>query len=167
MQTTKMQRVVTLILALIFAGSTISVMIFYVTANKQQANEINDLPTMSTTTTLENFEPVTSVTSLQAIDLIEGSGATVQSGATVTVNYIGALAANGVVFESSYNNGQPVTFSLDEVITGWTLGLPGMKVGGTRRLLIPTVMAYGANSPSAAIPANADLVFDVELIAIN
>jgi FKBP-type peptidyl-prolyl cis-trans isomerase len=72
-----------------------------------------------------------------------------------------------VVFESSYNNGQPVTFSLDEVITGWTLGLPGMKVGGTRRLLIPTVMAYGANSPSAAIPANADLVFDVELIAIN
>jgi FKBP-type peptidyl-prolyl cis-trans isomerase len=62
--------------------------------------------------------------------------------------------------------GRPITFPLTGVIKGWQQGVPGMKVGGTRRLLIPSEMAYGAQSPAPNIPANSDLVFDIELVAI-
>lgn len=119
--------------------------------------------------TLNNFTPVTKVSSLEKIDIVKGEGAEVKAGATVSVHYTGAVAATGVVFQSSKDFGtEPVTFPLGNVIKGWTDGIPGMKVGGTRRLVIPASMAYGANPPSGSgIPANADLVFDVELISVN
>ncbi|RYF29339.1 MAG: hypothetical protein EOO17_01835 [Chloroflexi bacterium] len=63
--------------------------------------------------------------------------------------------------------GNPITFGLNQVIKGWTDGVPGMKVGGTRRLIIPAAQAYGASSPASNIPANSDLVFDIELTAIS
>lgn len=63
--------------------------------------------------------------------------------------------------------GNPVTFGLNQVIAGWTEGVPGMKVGGMRRLIIPAAMAYGDASPAPNIPAGSDLVFDIELVAIN
>lgn len=114
---------------------------------------------------LANFTPTANVPQLQETDLVEGTGATVQAGATVTVNYVGAVASTGTIFQAS---SQPVTFSLSQVIKGWTEGLPGMKVGGTRRLLIPADLAYGANPPSGSgIPANAALVFDVTLTKID
>ena len=62
--------------------------------------------------------------------------------------------------------GRPITFPLNGVIQGWQDGVPGMKVGGTRRLLIPAAQAYGSASPSPSIPANSDLVFDIELVEI-
>lgn len=119
-------------------------------------------------TKLANFKPVNQVGSLQKIDLIQGKGAAVKPGDTVTVHYTGAVAATGIIFQSSLDTGQPVTFPLNQVIKGWVDGIPGMKVGGARRLLIPAAEAYGANPPpGSGIPANADLVFDVQLIKIG
>jgi FKBP-type peptidyl-prolyl cis-trans isomerase len=118
---------------------------------------------------LSNFTPVTKVSKLEKIDTVVGKGEEVKAGATVSVQYTGAVAATGVIFQSSKDFGtDPVTFPLGNVIKGWTDGIPGMKVGGTRRLIIPAEMAYGANPPGGSgIPANADLVFDVELVAIS
>lgn len=118
---------------------------------------------------LENFTPVTKVNSLQKIDLVVGTGKEVAAGATVSVHYTGAVAATGEVFQSSKDFGdQPITFPLDGVIKGWTDGIPGMKIGGKRRLVIPAEMAYGSNPPpGSGIPANAALVFDVELVDVQ
>jgi peptidylprolyl isomerase len=118
-------------------------------------------------TLLTNFTPVASVPQLQIIDTVEGSGEVVPEGATITAHYTGALCADGTIFQSSHDMGQPISFPLSGVIQGWTRGVPGMKVGGTRRLVIPAAMAYGSQSPSPNIPPNSDLVFDIELVAIN
>lgn len=117
-------------------------------------------------TKLTGFEPVTSVQQLEIIDIVPGAGDEVQSGATITAHYTGALVVDGTIFQSSHDFGRPATFGLDQVIAGWTQGVPGMKVGGTRRLVIPAAQAYGANSPAPNIPANSDLVFDIELVDI-
>ncbi len=117
---------------------------------------------------LDGFTPTTSIPYLQTKDLADGTGAEVKTSDTVTVNYTGAVAATGTIFQSSYSTGQAATFSLTEVIKGWQLGIPGMKVGGTRELLIPAALAYGANPPSGSgIPANANLVFYVTLEKIS
>jgi FKBP-type peptidyl-prolyl cis-trans isomerase len=119
-------------------------------------------------TKLAGFEPVKSIPKLETTDTKEGSGQTVKPGDTVTVNYTGAVAATGVIFQSSLDTGQPVSFPLTNVIKGWQEGIPGMKVGGERRLMIPAAMAYGSTPPQGSgIPANADLVFDVTLIKIG
>lgn len=119
-------------------------------------------------TGLNNFTPTAHVTELQKIDTQNGNGAAAKATDTITVNYTGAVAATGVIFQSSLDTGQPATFPLNQVIKGWTEGIPGMKVGGTRRLLIPAALAYGANPPQGSgIPANADLVFDVTLLKIG
>lgn len=118
-------------------------------------------------TPLTNFTPCT-VDSLQKIDVKVGTGDEVQPGATVTVDYTGAVAATGIIFQSSLDSGNPISFPLSGVIPGWTEGVPGMKVGGTRRLLIPANLAYGATPPQGSgIPANADLVFDITLHKIG
>jgi len=117
-------------------------------------------------TKLANFTPVAKLDSLQVTDTKVGDGQEVKEGDTVTVDYTGALAATGVIFQSSLDSGQPVTFSLSQVIEGWQQGIPGMKVGGTRRLLIPAAMAYGSTAQDG-IPANSDLVFDVTLHSIG
>jgi FKBP-type peptidyl-prolyl cis-trans isomerase len=117
---------------------------------------------------LANFEAGCTISKLETIDTKVGAGAAVQASQTVTVDYTGAVAATGVIFQSSKDTGQPVTFPLNQVIPGWTQGIPGLKVGGTRRLLIPANLAYGANAPQGSgIPANADLVFDVTLHSIG
>lgn len=116
---------------------------------------------------LANFTPVDSITELQKIDTVPGTGDEVKPGDTVTVDYTGAIAKTGTVFQSSLDSGQQATFGLDQVIKGWTQGMPGMKVGGTRRLLIPAALAYGSSSPAANIPANSDLVFDITLHKIG
>jgi FKBP-type peptidyl-prolyl cis-trans isomerase len=98
-------------------------------------------------------------------DLVVGSGEEVVGTDEVTVHYTGWLH-DGTVFDSSLQVG-PVTFGLDEVIAGWQEGIPGMKVGGKRKLVIPPHLAYGKTGISGAIPGNATLVFDVELLGIN
>ncbi len=117
---------------------------------------------------LDDFTPVDSVAELQTTDRVEGTGDTVQPGATVTCHYTGAVAKTGGVFQSSKDFGRPISFPLSGVIKGWTDGVPGMKVGGTRRLLIPADQAYGSTPPyGSGIPADADLVFDIELVSID
>ena len=120
-------------------------------------------------TLLENFTPLGKkgvVESLQIIDIIEGSGVEAPVDAIVTVHYTGARCVDGVIFESSYDS-RPATFGLHEVIKGWGEGLPGMKEGGKRRLVIPSELAYGRRRASSAIPPNSDLVFDIELIMVR
>ena len=85
---------------------------------------------------------------------------------TVKVHYQGTLL-NGTVFDSSIERGQPISFPLNRVIPGWTEGLQLMKVGDKFKFEIPPNLAYGANSPSPAIPPNSTLVFEVELLGIE
>ena len=118
-------------------------------------------------TKLTNFSPINSVPELQIIDLEVGTGAEAQPDATITAHYTGALCKNGVIFQSSHDFGKPVTFGLSQVIAGWTEGVPGMKVGGMRRLIIPSEMAYGSRRAASNIPPNSDLVFDIELVDIK
>jgi len=100
---------------------------------------------------------------LHVIHLEDGNGEfpTVQN--TVTVIYHGTLL-NGTVFDSSRDRGTDATFPLTNVIQGWQEGIPFLSKGGKSILIIPSAIAYGSNSPSAAIPANSVLVFEVELI---
>lgn len=118
-------------------------------------------------TKLPNYTAQTEpVRDLEIIDVEVGTGEEVQPGATITAHYTGALCKNGIIFQSSHDFGNPITFGLDQVIKGWTHGVPGMKVGGTRRLIIPAEQAYGDASPAPNIPAGSDLVFDIDLIGI-
>jgi peptidylprolyl isomerase len=99
-------------------------------------------------------------------DLVVGTGATAAVGDTVTVNYVGTLT-NGTKFDSSYDRGQTFSFRIGagQVIAGWEQGVPGMKVGGKRRLTIPPSLGYG-NQAVGPIPANSTLLFDVDLVSI-
>ena len=106
------------------------------------------------------------VTELQKTDLREGNGPEVKATDRVRVNYKGTIAQTGVKFDSSYDRGEPAEFGLDQVIPGWTEGLQGMKVGGKRRLVIPSDKAYGEAGAPPVIDPNSDLVFEIELLAI-
>ena len=117
-------------------------------------------------TKLANFEPTNKVEELTIIDVKEGAGDIVPEDARITAHYTGALCKDGTIFQSSHDFGEPVTFGLTQVIQGWTKGVPGMKVGGIRRLIIPSDMAYGSVRAAANIPPNSDLVFDIELVAL-
>lgn len=173
----KRERIFALVMALAFLVTTVgvagSVIWQIVQDNKTNKTDTNQLDSTSTNkklqgTKMKDFTPVASVETLQITDLTPGTGEEVKADDTVTVDYTGAVAATGEVFQSSLDTGQPVTFGLDGVIQGWSEGLVGMKVGGTRRLLIPAEKAYGANPPQGSgIPANAPLVFDVTLHSIG
>lgn len=116
---------------------------------------------------LDNYEPVASVSELKKIDLKKGSGKAATKESTITVHYIGALAKTGEVFESSYDAGNSPTFPLSGVIEGWQQGLPGMREGGKRRLIIPAELAYGEQGSPPKIGPNEPLVFDIELVSVK
>jgi FKBP-type peptidyl-prolyl cis-trans isomerase FkpA len=115
------------------------------------------------------------VTSLQISDASVGSGAEAKSGQTVTVHYTGwlydpkAADKHGKKFDSSKDHGEPFEFKLGAgmVIRGWDQGVAGMKVGGKRTLIIPSELGYGSRGAGGAIPPNATLVFDVELLNVR
>jgi FKBP-type peptidyl-prolyl cis-trans isomerase len=99
-------------------------------------------------------------------DIKVGKGAEATRGRRVSVHYVGKLKTNGRIFDQSK---KPFQFGLGcgEVITGWDLGVSGMKVGGKRNLIIPPQMAYGKSGAPPTIPPNATLVFDVELLSVK
>lgn len=102
------------------------------------------------------------------VDEVIGAGAEAVSGKKITVNYSGTLT-DGTKFDSSYDRGVPFSFNLGsgEVIQGWDQGFAGMKVGGKRKLTIPSDLAYGPNGIPGAIPGGATLIFEVELLKVE
>lgn len=108
-------------------------------------------------------------TKLVVDDIVVGTGAAATADSTVSVQYSGVLLATGKAFNSSWadNAGQPATFPVGQVIPGWQKGIPEMKVGGRRLLIIPAADAYGAAGSPPVIPPNAALVFVVDLVAVK
>ena len=113
-------------------------------------------------------QPTTTPSGLQYWDIVVGSGATAIAGSTVRVHYSGFLTT-GQKFDSSRDRGEPFSFPLGagQVIKGWDEGVAGMKVGGQRQLRIPPQLGYGAAGAGGAIPPNATLIFDVELLEVS
>lgn len=105
-------------------------------------------------------------TKLEKKDLVVGTGKEAKTGETVTVNYVGVLYKGGKEFDASWKRKEPFQFKLGQgqVIKGWDQGVAGMKVGGRRELVIPSELAYGKTGSPPAIPANAPLVFVVDLL---
>jgi len=176
----KRTRALILLIAILFFTTSVAVSGLVVWDISRQNKETNSQAGLDTEianepqedtlegTKLTGFEPVDKVEKLQIIDLEEGDGAEVKKGGTVTAHYTGALAKDGTIFQSSHDGpNQPFTAPLTGVIQGWQEGIPGMKAGGKRRLIIPAKLAYGEQSPSPNIPPNSALVFDIELISVE
>lgn len=110
-----------------------------------------------------------SVNGVQIEDVVVGDGTEAKKGNTVSVNYLGTLAANGKKFDSSYDRNEPFTFKLGsgQVIEGWEKGIVGMKEGGKRILTIPPEKAYGPSGYPPVIPPNSTLKFEVELVEVQ
>ena len=115
---------------------------------------------------------ITTESGLQYEDTIVGEGAEAKAGQNVTVHYTGWLlkddGTKGAKFDSSKDRNDPFEFALGAgmVIRGWDEGVQGMKIGGVRQLIIPAELGYGARGAGGAIPPNATLIFDVELLGV-
>ncbi|OQW30183.1 MAG: peptidylprolyl isomerase [Nitrospira sp. SG-bin2] len=105
---------------------------------------------------------------LKYVDQAVGTGDVAVAGKTVSVHYTGWLE-NGKKFDSSVDRGQPFSFPLGagRVIKGWDEGVQGMKIGGKRKLTIPSDLGYGSRGAGGVIPPNATLIFDVELLGVR
>jgi FKBP-type peptidyl-prolyl cis-trans isomerase FkpA len=114
---------------------------------------------------------VSSPQTLSKPDIVVGTGADALVGKRITVNYTGWLynSAAADFKGAKFDSGTAVSFTLasGSLIEGWVQGIPGMKVGGKRTLLIPSSLGYGASGSAPSIPPNSGLVFDVELTAVN
>jgi FKBP-type peptidyl-prolyl cis-trans isomerase FkpA len=115
---------------------------------------------------------ITTPSGLQYIDVTVGEGAEAQAGQNVVVHYTGWLqnddGSKGSKFDSSKDRNDPFEFPLGagRVIKGWDEGVQGMKIGGARQLIIPAALGYGSRGAGGAIPPNATLIFDVELLGV-
>lgn len=158
------------ILIIAFSG----ILIFFSFSNK--TNKDQEIKTSPTPTSVIINSPAPSSSSdnfitmndgLKIEDIIVGSGGEVKSGDTITVNYLGTLL-DGTKFDSSYDRNMPFTtqIGVGQVIKGWDEGIIGMKVGGKRKLVIPSSLGYGDQS-AGSIPPNSTLIFEVELLSIK
>lgn len=171
------QRVAIITIMLLFVLTSVGGVVLSLMQAKdsqKQQEELQELLTQQNKTKSEAepskkakdaYIPKGEVTKLEITDIKTGTGDAVKAGDTVTVDYQGTLT-DGTIFDSSYEGGEPATFGLDQVIEGWQKGIPGMKVGGKRRLVIPADLAYGAQA-KGTIPANSALVFEIELKSIG
>ena len=128
-------------------------------------------PTSATAQTSDS-KMTTTASGLQITDTVAGTGASPKTGQTCVMHYTGWLykdGAKGAKFDSSVDRGQPFEFSIGmrQVIGGWDEGVATMKVGGKRTLIIPPALGYGARGAGGAIPPNATLMFDVELLGVK
>ncbi len=102
-------------------------------------------------------------------DIVKGKGAEAKPGDTLKVQYVGVVYDTGKEFDATWDRGQPFSFKLGSgnVLPGWTEGIPGMRVGGRRELIIPPNLGYGAQGSPPAIPPNATLIFAIDLLSVN
>ncbi len=116
----------------------------------------------------ESNQEVTTPSGLKYVDQVVGTGEAAAAGQNVSVHYTGWLE-NGKKFDSSVDRGQPFSFPLGagRVIKGWDERVQGMKVGGKRKLTIPSDLGYGSRGAGGVIPPNATLIFDVELLGVR
>lgn len=116
-----------------------------------------------------DFPGVDAPTELRVIDEIEGTGSEVKPGNTVSAHYVGVSWSTGEEFDASWNRGQPLEFTagIGQVIQGWDQGLLGMKVGGRRRVEIPSELAYGHRGAPPAIGPDEALIFVVDLVGLR
>ena len=138
-------------------------------SDKEKKMEVKKMETNQKVTTTTNTTKTMDTTKLIIEDEVIGTGAEAKVGDNVTVHYAGTLT-DGTMFDASRNHGeQGFTFTLGagQVIKGWDQGVAGMKVGGKRKLTIPSDLAYGNRAVGNVIPANATLVFEVELISVG
>ena len=147
---------------------TISLVLLTGCGDKEVSETADNLPTVTTNIgeaptigTPSGTPPTTLVTK----DIIVGSGAEAVPTSTMTVHYTLMTWSNGELIESSWNGGSPATFPLANVIVGWQQGIPGMKVGGRRLLVIPPDIGYGAQG-SGPIGPNETLIFVVDAIGV-
>jgi FKBP-type peptidyl-prolyl cis-trans isomerase FkpA len=172
--TKRSTRIIIWIIAIVMAGGFIGTYFLAVMANndqraeaeRQKADQLAEATKPTGTVDTTAYKPKGDVTKLEKIDLKIGDGEVAKPGDLITVHYKGTLAATGQKFDSSYDSGEPIELALDGVIDGWQEGIPGMKVGGKRRLVIPSDLGYGAVG-SSGIPPNSDLVFEVELLGVK
>lgn len=131
-------------------------------------NRNNDKALDETVPVSQNTSVEADKTGLKVEDLKVGTGAEAVNGKKVTVNYTGTLT-DGKKFDSSYDRNTPFDFTLGagEVIQGWDMGVAGMKVGGKRKLTIPPALGYGEAGAGDVIPANATLIFEIELLKVE
>ncbi|MGK2932377.1 MAG: FKBP-type peptidyl-prolyl cis-trans isomerase [Solirubrobacterales bacterium] len=108
-------------------------------------------------------------TALESIDVVEGDGAEAKAGDKLSMQYVGTIYETGDEFDASWERGEPFEFTLGggEVIKGWDEGIEGMKVGGRRELIIPPDLGYGLEGSPPSIPADATLVFVVDLLGVE
>ena len=119
-----------------------------------------------TTAALAAAPPETLPSGVKVVHTLEGTGANPKATDTVKVHYKGTLA-DGKEFDSSYKRGSPASFPLNRVVPCWTEGMQKIKVGGKATLTCPPATAYGDRGAGAAVPPNATLTFEVELLAIE
>lgn len=174
--TTKSQRIAIWIIAAMMVVGSVGFYFLIILQNNQMAEDRARLQEQLQQATAEPqslpgqtatpFEAET-VDALVKEDLKQGEGKTVQKGDTLTVNYMGWLPS-GEIFDSTNRSGtpQPVQLSLDGVIKGWQQGIPGMKEGGVRKLIIPAELAYGEQGNSS-IPPSTPIAFIVEVVKIE
>ena len=108
-------------------------------------------------------------TELRIVDEIQGAGKEATPGVTVSCHYVGVTYSGGEEFDASWNRGEPLGFTVGvgQVIQGWDQGLLGMKVGGRRRLEIPSELAYGSRGAGAVIGPDESLIFVVDLLDVR
>jgi FKBP-type peptidyl-prolyl cis-trans isomerase len=136
-------------------------------STQSSTGELYSIGVLDTSPPTPSANAITTASGLEYEDLKVGDGATAQNGDTVSVNYTGWLT-DGTKFDSSIDRGQTFDFTLGarQVITGWDEGVVGMKVNGTRLLIIPPSLGYGSTA-NGSIPANSTLIFEVQLVAIK
>ncbi|HJY98946.1 MAG TPA: FKBP-type peptidyl-prolyl cis-trans isomerase [Patescibacteria group bacterium] len=164
--------VIVFLLVLAIAGG-----VYVATSDKNASTQNTPLPQLASPDTIQETgessasasgETIIMESGLQIQDEIVGTGEEATAGRVVTVNYKGTLT-DGTKFDSSYDRNEPFAFTLGagEVIKGWDEGVAGMKVGGKRKLTVPSDLGYGDAGYPGLIPGGATLIFEVELLKVE
>ena len=160
------RRLITLISASALLAVIVAVVL--ISGGSDESSSSADLTDVSVKPTIE-APGGTAPTELVINDIVDGTGPAAKDGDKVKVQYVGALFDTGQEFDASWDRGEPFELTLGggTVIQGWDQGLVGMKAGGRRELIIPPDLGYGPQGSPPSIPANATLIFVVDILSIN